>query len=505
LAAALVLFILIVAIINVVNLFTVNAETHYKEVGVRKTFGASRQDIIKKYIGEAELITLLSLCLALFIVETNWPFLNDFIGKNIPISKLLDLGLISSLIFLSIIIGAISGIYPALYLSRFSIVRIFKGTTSEGGKISPLTKGMVLSQFFIVSFLITCLFIFYRQMNYIKNKDLGFNKECIVAIDGMNRATFNSYPVIRQKLLQNSGIVNICMAQSIAGEEMSGQYACKVGDKQDEKTVYNHTRTTEDFIKIFGIKIIEGRDFDKSFATDENNYIINETACKFLGITGSAVGQRIVMQDTGYVIGVVKDFNISSLHNKIPPLIITFNSLWGKFYVKLKPPFIQEGLDLIQKSIKQIDPLYNLDYEFVDDIFGRMYLQEQKISKMLFTSVMISILLAIMGLVALTYFTITRRVKEMGIRKVNGASFLEILIVLNVEFVRWILAAFVFAMPAAWIVMHKWLEGFAYKTEMSWWIFALSGFSILISALITVTCICWRAATRNPVEALRYE
>jgi ABC-type antimicrobial peptide transport system permease subunit len=505
LAAALVLFILIVAIINVVNLFTVNAETHFKEVGIRKAFGASRHNIIKKYIIEAELITLLSLILALFIVESFWPSFLNFIGEKINFSELLDIKLCSGLVLLCVIIGLASGIYPALYLSRFSLVRMFKGPASEGGKISPLTKGMVLSQFFIVSFLISCLFIFYRQMNFIKNKDLGFDKDCIVAIDGLNRKSLNNYQGIKEKLLQNSGILNVCMAQGITDYEMSGQYLHKVGDKQDENIIFKQTRTTEDFIKIFGIHIIEGRDFDKSFTTDKNNFILNETACKAFGFTGSAIGQRIVLQDTGTVIGVVKDFNFTSLHNKIPPLIITYDALWGKIYVKLKPSFIHDGLDLIQHSIKQIDPLYNLDYEFVDDTFGRMYIQEERISKMLFTAVMISILLAIMGLVALTYFTIIRRIKEIGIRKVNGANIIEILILLNMEFVRWVLAAFVFALPAAWIVMNKWLEGFAFKTEMSWWIFALSGFSILITALITVTCICWRAAARNPVEALRYE
>jgi putative ABC transport system permease protein len=505
LAAALFLFILIVAIINVINLFTITAETHFKEAGVRKAFGASRRDIIKKYIIEAELITLLSLVVAMFIVKSFWPSFLNFIGENIKVSEFLDIELCSGLVLLCVIIGLASGIYPALYLSRFSLVMMFKGPSSEGRKISPLTKGMVLSQFFIVSFLISCLFIFYRQMNFIKNKDLGFDKECIVAIDGLNRTSMNNYSGIKEKLLQNSGILNVSMAQGIADNEMSGQYLRKVGDKQEDYFITKHTRTTEDFIRLFGIQIIEGRDFDKSFSTDKENFIINETAGKMLGFTGSAIGQRIIMNDTGTVIGVVKDFNFSSLHNIIPPLVITSNTSWGKFYVKLKPSFIGEGLDLIQQTIKQFDPLYNLDYMFVDDTFERMYLQEEKISKMLFTAVMISILLAIMGLVALTYFTIIRRIKEVGIRKVNGASIIEILILLNMEFIRWVLASLVFALPAAWIVMHIWLESFAFKTEMSWWIYALSGFSILISALITVTCICWGAATRNPVEVLRHE
>jgi putative ABC transport system permease protein len=505
LATALVLFILIVAIINVVNLFTVNAETHFMGVGVRKAFGASRRNIIKKYIIEAELITMLSLILALFVVDSFWPSFLSLTGKNMEVSELFDIELCAGLILLCVIIGLASGIYPALYLSRFSLVRMIKGPSSEGGKISLLTKGMVLSQFFIVSFLITCLFIFYRQMIFMKNKELGFNTEYIVAIDGLNRNSMNNYAGIKEKLLQNSGILNVSMAQGIADNEMSGQYLLKVGDKQDDYFITKHTRTTEDYLRLFGIQIIEGRDFDKSFSTDRDNFIINETAAKMLGFTGSAIGQKIIMIDTGTVIGVVKDFNFSSLHNAIPPLVITSNTSWGKIYVKLKPSFINGGLDLILQSINQIDPLYSLDYMFVDDTIGQMYAQEKRVSRMLFAAVMIAILLALMGLIALTYFTIIRRIKEVGIRKVNGASIFEILILLNREFVKWVVASLIFALPAAWIVMHKWMEGFAFKSELSWWIFALSGFSILITASITVTTICWRAATRNPVESLRYE
>ena len=312
-------------------------------------------------------------------------------------------------------------------------------------------------------------------------------------------------PALRKNFFKTVEYWNVSMAQGIADNEMSGQYLRKVGDKQDDYFITKHTRTTGDYIRLFGIQIIEGRDFDRSFSTDRDNFIINETAVKMLGITGSAIGQKIIMIDTGTVIGVVKDFNFSSLHNAIPPLVITSITSWGKIYVKLKPSFINGGLDLILQLMKQIDPLYSLDYMFVDDTIGQMYLQEERISKMLFAAVIISILLALMGLIALTYFTIIRRIKEVGIRKVNGASIFEILILLNREFVKWVVASLIFALPAAWIVMHKWMEGFAFKSDLSWWIFALSGFSILITASITVTTICWRAATRNPVESLRYE
>jgi putative ABC transport system permease protein len=506
LATALIIFILIVAIINVVNLFTVNAETHVKEVGMRKASGASRFDMIKKYMGESVIITFLSLILAFLFVRLSWVFFNNFIGKNIIVSALVDLKFILVLVLLSLIIGAISGIYPALYLSRFSIVRILKGATSKGGKISPLIKGMVLTQFFIVISLVSCLLIFYRQMSYVKNKNLGFNKEYVAAINGLTNQTVKSYSVIREKLLQNDGIVNISLAQGIADDEMSGQFLSRIGGETGGQILTKHTRTTEDFIKTFGIEIIDGRDFSKAYPTDKNNFILNEAACKALGFQGSAVGKQIAMNDTGTVIGVVKDFNFASLHNKIAPLVLTFEvPRGGTIYVRLKPEFIKNGLDLIYKSIKSVDPYYSLDYEFVDDQFNRMYLQEAKVRKMLLTTAVISILLALMGLVALTSMTIIRRVKEIGIRKVNGASVIEVLLLLNKDFSLWVLLAFLFAIPISWVVMHKWLEGFAFSTTMSWWIFALSGLSMLVASLVTVTSICWRSATRNPVEALRYE
>jgi putative ABC transport system permease protein len=506
LAAALIIFILVVAIINVVNLFTVNAETHVKEVGVRKASGASRFDMIRKYMGESVIITFISLILALLLVRISWSFFNNFIGKNIVVSALIDLKLIFILVLLGLIIGAVSGIYPALYLSRFSIVRILKGATSRGGKISPLIKGMVLTQFFIVICLVSCLLIFYRQMSYVKNKNLGFNKEYVVAINGLTNQTVKSYPVIREKLLQNDGIVNISLAQGIADDEMSGQFLSRIGGETGGQILTKHTRTTEDFIKTFGIEIVDGRDFNKAYPTDKNNFILNEAACKALGFQGSAVGQLIAMNDTGTVIGVVKDFNFASLHNKVAPLVITFEDpRRGTIYVRLKPEFIKKGLDLIYKSVKSVDPFYSLDYEFVDDQFNRMYIQEAKVSRMLLTTVVISILLALMGLVAITSMTIIRRVKEIGIRKVNGASIFEVLVLLNKDFSLWVMAAFLMTVPISWLVMHIWLEGFAFSTEMSWWIFALSGLSMLGASLITVTSISWRAATRNPVEALRYE
>ncbi|MCX6302703.1 MAG: ABC transporter permease [Bacteroidia bacterium] len=506
LATGLIIFILIIAVINFVNLFTVSAETRIKEAGVRKVSGASRFDMIKQYMGEAGFIALFSLLFAFYFTSFTLSYFNKFTGGNISVSELFNPGLLAGFILLSTIIGIVSGIYPALYLSRFSVDRMFKGVSSKGGHISPFIKGLVLSQFFIVTLLVSCMLIFYRQMNYVKNKDLGFNKEYVVAINGLNKNVFNNYNVIRDKLLQKNGILNVCLAQSITDETMSGQYASRTGTRQSEEILVNQTRTTQDFIKTFDITILYGRDFDNSFPTDKKNFIINETAIKALGFQGDAVGQMMVMNDTGYVLGVVKDFNFASLHNKVGPLVITFNDLKrGIIYVRLNPSFIHEGLEYISQAIKTVDPLYNLEYEFVDDSFNRMYLQESKINKMLFTTTIISIILALMGLVGLTSISILRRVKEIGIRKINGARVSEILVLLNMDFLKWVFAAFAAAIPVSLVVMMHWMKDFAFKAGISLWIFALSGITIFGITLLTVSCISWRAATRNPVEALRYE
>jgi putative ABC transport system permease protein len=343
-------------------------------------------------------------------------------------------------------------------------------------------------------------------MDFINKKDLGIDKEYVVAVNGLTSKTIKSYDVIKQKLLGNTGINNVCLAQGITAERLSGQYMGIAGDSINQEIPVNQTRTTLDFIKTFGISLVAGRDFSADRPTDKENFIINEAAVKALGLQGDVIGKQITMNSTGFIIGVVKNYHYASLHNAIESLIITLNDLKrGIIYVKMESQNIQRNLDLITRTIQSADPVYTPDYEFLDDTFNSMYEQDKRISRMLFSATILAIMLALAGLVALTSLSIIRRTKEIGIRKVNGADVSEVMMMLNMNFLRWVLLAYVIATPVAWLAMQKWMERFAFKTNMSWWIFMLSGLIVIGIALLTISWQSWRAATRNPVESLRYE
>jgi putative ABC transport system permease protein len=506
LATGLIAFIMIIAVMNFINLETVMAESSLKEIAIRKIAGSSRLDMVRLYMGETIFTAIISGMLALlFLVSFSWPLTAVFTGKQIHESLLFSPSIIASILILCLLIGFFAGVYPAIYLSRFTATKVMKDTSLKGMKTNSLIRVLVLTQFIIVVFLVSGMIIFYRQVDFMKDKDLGFNKEYVVAIDGLTPAVCKSYQSIKQELLRSEIIENVCLAQGINVENLSGQYASAAGSGLKPGLV-RHTRTSHGLVNTFRLNLLSGRDFDSTMATDRKNFIINETAAKFLDFKGDPVGKHIVMSDTGMVIGVVKDFNFASLHNEIEPLLITLEQMrWGYLYVRLKSSHIQDGLSLISRTIRSVDPMYSLEYKFVDDIFNSMYSDEKKMSKFLFISTFLSILLAFMGLVALTSLTILRRVKEIGIRKINGARISEVLVLLNREYAGLIICAVLIGIPLSWIVMGNWLKGYAFRAGMPWWIYVLSGFVALSVSLITVTLISWRVATRNPVEALRYE
>lgn len=506
LATGLIGFIILVAVLNFINLETVSAEIRLKEIAVRKISGANQLDMIRRYMGETIFTAIISgLVAILLLAGFSWPVINSFTGKEITENLLFNPEVISCVLILCVIIGITAGIYPAIHLSKIPIIKVMKNSSSKGLRTNPFIKILVFAQFSIVIFLVSGLVIFYRQIEFIKDKDLGFNKEYVVAVNGLTPSVCRSYKSIRQELLREGVIDNVCLSQGINVSDLSGQYATAVGSGKDPILV-RHTRTMHGFVNTFRLELLEGRDFDSTMSTDYKNYLINETAAKSLGFTGDPVGKPLVMNDTGLVIGVVKDFNFASLHNRIEPLIITLNELRrGYIFVRLKSSHVNDGLSIITNKIRSVDPMYSPDYEFVDDRFNSMYMDEAKMSKALFICTLISILLAFMGLVALTSFTILRRVKEIGIRKINGAETSEVLFMLNKEYAVLVVQSFFVATPISWLVMHKWLSGFAYRTEVPWWVFILSGFFALMVSFISVSIICWKEANRNPVETLKYE
>jgi ABC-type antimicrobial peptide transport system permease subunit len=505
LASGLVIFILLIAVLNFINLITVSAQTRLKEIGIRKVSGATIADMAKQFIGEAVAISLISLLIALFIISgISWDYINTFLGTQIPETWLFDPFIIVFLLFLSVSIGVISGLYPAFYLSKFTIVKILNGSAIKIKGRDTFVKGLVLLQFTIVIFLVSGMLIFYNQLNFMRRKELGFDQSNVIRISNLNPVLYKSYESLRKRLLQNEAIEDVCLAQGISVKDFSGQYA---GVPGSEPAIVRHTRITPGYLNVFRLQLQSGRDFDSTMVSDRRNFIINETTANVLGFGNDAVGKLMLMNDTGFVIGVIKNFNFSSLHNAIEPLVITLEKPGrGSVFIRLKPASDHRvTLDHITETIRSFDPLYSLEYSYVDEVFNSMYATESRISKILTFITLISVLLALMGLMALTSFIILKRVKEIGIRKINGARTLEILTMLNREYTGLVLIAFLLAAPCAIIAGHSWLSGYAYRIPLHWWFFAFSGVASVFVTLACVSIICFKAASKNPVEAIRHD
>jgi putative ABC transport system permease protein len=506
LASGLIIFILLIAGLNFINLQMVSAESRLKEIGLRKIVGATRTDLIIQFIGEAFMISFFSLIIAMtFLSGLILPYFAQLTGKQLSLVSILDPAVIYLMIFICFFIGFMAGAYPAMYLSQKTIAEIVSRAGTKGLRINPFMKGLVLAQFTIVMFLITCMIGFYKQIDFIRSKDLGFNKEQVIALDGLSQSVIKKYKIVQHNLLQNDKVGMVCLAQGINVKDFSGQIISRVG-VNSSKILTHHTRTSSGFLDIFQLKLAAGRDFDSTMVTDKKNFILNEAAIKSLGFDANPIDQPVVMWDTGLVIGVVKDFNFDSMHKPVEPLVITLEDLrWGYIFVRLKPGFRRSDLDFIGNTIRSVDPLYTLEYQFVDDSFNSMYQQENNIGKILNLAVYVSIIIAFMGLLAITTFIIIRKIKEIGIRKINGADRFEILFLLNRDYLRWISYSFLISTPFAVFALNTWLNNFAFKTHLGLITFILSGLIVLIISVCTVSIICWNAASKNPVETLRYE
>ncbi len=506
-AAILIVFVLLIAILNFINLAVVKAEDRAKEIGLRKMSGALSRNIQQQFIGEALMTVIISMIIGVILVELTQPILNNIIGKKLQLPDSASLTISLVLILISFAVAIISGIYPAIHLSRFHVTRIFKGGSSTGTRTGNISKSLVLFQFTIVIFLFSSLLVLMKQMNFVKEKDLGFDKEQVVDVTDQNGSIYSGYENLKQTLLQNPEILNVSLAQSISSDEMSGQYAGTIEAGESKQSLVKQTRTTYDFIKTFRMKILEGRDFDVNLPTDHHAFIINETAKKELGLPKNALGQRLVLnEDTGILIGVVKDFHFASLHNKIDPLFITLQQPnWGHIYIRLKPGNFHEGLSYIKQTIQKVDSHYIFEYQFVDDYFDRQYKADEKVNAMVLYATVISIIIALMGLVALTSVTTSKRTKEIGIRKVFGASVSALTNILLMDILKWVLVANLVAWPCSYFVMHLWLDNFAYRISFPFFLLFLAGGIATAIAAAAIFFHVMRTATRNPVTSLRYE
>lgn len=515
---AIAFFVLLIACINFMNLSTARSANRAREVGLRKTVGANRGLLIKQFIGESVFLTILAGIIAILLVELLLPAYNNFSGKELsnvilsqPLSLLVFLGLL-------LFVGFISGSYPAFFLSSFQPVKVLKGvTTSKADRRSLLLrKVLVVFQFAISIFLIIGTLIVLKQMNYVKNRNLGFDKEQVLVLRTRDQALANKNDAFKAELLKNPNILQVAASSNIPGSRaFSDQGIIREGMSNDEFKSICFFDIDEDFIPLLGIEMVGGRNYSKDFPSDqEDGFIINEAAMRAFGWDSpdEAVGERLVQPldidkfHKRTIVGIVKDFHFKSLHQKIEPLLFYMNPKSVSYIsIKLKTNDISSTMAHIREKWAEFSPAYTFEYFFFDRHFDRLYRSEERMHTLFKFFTALAIFISCLGLFGLASFTTQQRTKEVGIRKVLGASVANVFIHLSKEFIFWVALANLIAWPVAYFFMSKWLQNFAYKTGMGIGIFILSGLIGLAIALLTVSYQSVKAALAKPVEALKYE
>ena len=491
------ILILIIASINYLNLASAKAMTQVKNFAVRKVCGAPQKSIVRQMIFESTLVSILALPFAILVAWAALPFLSEMLGKTYSIemsNKILLSLLILALI--TITTGVLSGGLVSFKSARFGLVNVLKGNKTDAGKKHYVRKGMVIFQIAIFISLIASMMLVQKQVHYAFNKDLGFAKEGLVRVPLGD----HNMELFKQEILKNPNVMNASGTLWMPPSENKMYVSIPKVSNHDEMVKVNGLFVDYGFAETMGMKIIMGSDFDK----EKNNkgVLVNESAVKTLGLT-DIIGEKTAF---GNVVGVVSDFNMYSLHEAITPMIIGLNpGMSQNIAIRLRTENLPETIDFLKKTWANTGGTSTFTFDFTNDILNDIYDSDIRFSKTIGLLAVIAILIASLGLFGLSLLMSKQRIKEIGVRKINGARVSEILAMLNKDFVKWVAIAFVVATPISYYAMNKWLENFAYKTNLSWWIFALAGVLALGIALLTVSWQSWRAATRNPVEALRYE
>ncbi len=500
------IFILLIACINFMNLATARSVKRAKEVGIRKTVGALRFSLIMQFIGEATLLAFLAVIISLVLVKLLLP------GFNLLTAKQMELPLSSPSFWMSItvlflITGFVAGSYPALFLSSLKPVKVLKGSLKFSSHALWLRKGLVIFQFVLSIVLIICTIIIAQQVNYVRTKNLGFNKENLIYVPFQGELA-NKYAVFKQEISGMPGIKDVSRSDQMPTDIWVHAYDLDwAGKNPGTKTVVIHARVGYGFLKMLNVPMVQGRDFSKDFPTDSSGYIINETALKLIGYK-NPIGQPLsIFQRKGSIIGVVKDFHYRSLRDPIEPLIIFLgeNINWGYAIIKTEPGKTKEALASLGNVFNEMEPRFSLRYSFADEEYQKLYENEQTISKLSDSFSFLAIFISCLGLLGLTMFTAEQRTKEIGVRKVIGASVQDILLLLTKDIVGLVFLASVIATPVAWWAMTSWLGNFAYRVPINILVFLATAVLAALVALATISYQALKSAMANPVKSLRTE
>jgi putative ABC transport system permease protein len=507
------LMILLIACVNFMNLSTARSSNRAKEVGVRKVLGSLKANLIQQFLTESFLISFIALILAFLITWLLLPYFNQLAGKEINAVTLLQPTMLLSLIVLMLIVGLLAGSYPAFFLSSFQPIDVLKGKLATGFKRPWLRNSLVVFQFVISIILIFGTIVIYNQLNYIHNKDVGFNRNQVVIINHANTLG-NQTETFKNELLQISGVQGATMSGYLPVNYNRNSSSYFTSTTLDPGSAINVQAWTvdENYIPTLGLKITEGRNFSQQFRTDSTGIIINEAAAKFLA-TNNLLNKKIyTLRDVQtkalidyHIIGVVKNFNFSSLRDVVTPLIFFLGKDNGNISVRINSTDIPNALTQIKNKWKAMAPSQPFDYSFMDEDFTKLYTTEQVTGHIFITFAVLAILIACLGLFGLVTYAAEQRVRELGIRKVLGASVKSIASMLSTDFLKLVIISAAIAFPLAWFAMNKWLQGFAYRVNISWWVFVIAGVLALLIALVTVSFQSIKAAIANPVKSLRTE
>ncbi len=504
-------FILVIACINYINLATARSAKRAREVGIRKVLGAYRKKLVKQFVTESMIFAILALVLACLLVALLLPWFNNFSQRSLSLDLVNNHFLLALLVGITLITGLISGIYPALFLSAFQPVTVMKGGKIKSGSIG-MRSSLVVFQFFISIVLLIGVSVVGDQLSFVKTKDLGFGKNRVMVLPA-NEEIHQKYDLIKSQLLQQNGIRSVAYSSRIPSGRLLDSQGGQVEVDGQMKTLdfrLADVHTDFDFIRTMEIPVVAGRDFDISLASDSSEaFIINEAAVRAVGWAGNdaAVGKKIDYGDRkGYIIGVVKDFHFESLKQEIAPIIFMITSgRYGSVVLKLDENNQEETINYLQEQWSYLRPGYPFSYYFVDARFNELYEEDEKVSNLVGYFSIIAIIIGILGLFGLASYTAEQRFKEIGIRKVMGASVSQILLLLSKSFTILVIIGFILAIPVAWWGMNQWLDTFAYHTEIRIDGILFAGITAILIAWITVGLQTLKAARTNPVDTLRQE
>jgi len=507
------MIVLIIACINFMNLSTARSAERAREVGVRKSIGAFRWQLSLQFISESVVLSFIAAVMAIVLVIIFLPAVNHLSQRQLTFPLFSSWKLFLSLFVGTTLLGVITGIYPALYLSSFRPVKVLKGSVQTGKNKSMLRNVLVVGQFACAIFLIIATTFAVKQLHYMQNRPTGFDREEVVNVRLQN-GTSDKYDILKKDLLQNTLVKGVTASQDILGSHLDQSGIQFKGDGPLRQLTSTRLIVDPDYLKLYKIPLVAGKNFSSEKSANGKEYIINEKLAKELlkddssqSGMASLIGKQFGFDSLGYIVGIASDFNFNSLHNKIETMFMFNQKDWGygNMSVKINGNKVKEAVAFIGSVWKKDCADTPFDYQFLDDHFNELYRSDSQISTIVGTLALLAIIISCLGLFGLASYAAERRTKEVGIRKVLGASLQNLVLLLSKDFLKYVLIAALIGLPLSWFSVYKWLQGYAYRINISWWIFVLTVLAAMLIAFVTVSFQAIKAAMANPVKSLRSE